>query len=53
MFLASAIINAIPGIILQFILIPSIMLLLNKAHIIQLTDKKINTHRKNREVQEG
>jgi len=53
MFISGAFVNAIPGIILQFLLIPSVMLLLNKAHIIQLTDKKINTHRKNREVQEG
>jgi len=43
MFLSSAIINAIPGIILQFILIPSIMLLLKRSHIIQLTPKKHKT----------
>lgn len=33
-FIAGAIINAIPGIILQFVLIPSVMLALDKTHLV-------------------
>ena len=35
-FIAGAFLNAIPGIVLQFILIPSIMLLLHKTHLVKL-----------------
>lgn len=34
MFLAGAFINALPGIVLQFILIPSVMLALDKTHLV-------------------
>ena len=40
-FLLGAFINAMPGILLQFLLIPSIMLLLDKTHI-----RKLNHSRK-------
>lgn len=43
LFLTSAFVNAIPGIILQLILIPSIMLFLHKTHLVPF--KKEN-HRK-------
>lgn len=39
-FLAGAFINALPGILLQVILIPSIMLLLDKTHIRKFSHKK-------------
>lgn len=35
-FLAGAFLNAIPGIILQFILIPSVMLALDKTHLVPM-----------------
>ena len=34
MFITTSLINAIPGIILQLVLIPSIMLLLHKTHLV-------------------
>lgn len=34
MFLSGAVINALPGIILQLILIPSVMLALDKTHLV-------------------
>lgn len=36
MFLSGAIINAIPGIILQLLLIPTVMLMLGKTHIVHM-----------------
>lgn len=36
MFLSGAIINAIPGIILQLLLIPTIMILLGKTHLVRM-----------------
>ena len=39
LFISGAFISAIPGIILQFVLIPSVMVLLSKAGFIQWTDK--------------
>lgn len=38
-FVSGAFVSAIPGIILQFVLIPSVMILLSKAGFIQWTDK--------------
>lgn len=43
-FLSGAFINALPGIILQLLLIPSVMLLLNKTHI-----RKFAVHKKKKE----
>lgn len=36
MFLSGAIINAIPGIILQLLLIPTVMLMLGKTHLVHM-----------------
>lgn len=41
-FLLGAFINALPGIILQLLLIPSVMLLLDKTHIHKLSPQKSN-----------
>ena len=41
-FLAGALLNAVPGIVLQFILIPSIMILLGRTKAIVLSKKKGN-----------
>ena len=38
-FLSSAFINAIPGIILQLVLIPAIMLVLGKTHLVHINKK--------------
>lgn len=35
-FLAGAFTNAIPGIILQLVLVPSVMLMLNKTHLVRM-----------------
>lgn len=40
MFISSSFLNAIPGIILQFILIPVIMLALGKTHLVKLHKKQ-------------
>ena len=54
MFLAGAFVNAVPGIVLQFVLIPTVMLLLNRAGVVQLTKKhERHTSEENGEVQEG
>ena len=39
MFMAGAFLNAIPGIVLQLILIPSLMLALNKTGLVKIYDK--------------
>lgn len=39
MFIAGAFLNAIPGIILQFILIPAIMIALNRTGLVKFTQK--------------
>lgn len=38
-FISGAVLNAIPGIILQLIIIPSLMLVLRRAHLIPQTEK--------------
>lgn len=38
-FIAGAFLNAIPGIILQLILIPAVMLVLNKTHLVPMNKK--------------
>ncbi len=43
-FITSSLINAIPGILLQLILIPSIMLLLHKTHLIPFKNQKQTCH---------
>ncbi len=40
MFITSSFLNSIPGIILQFVLIPSVMLILGKTHLVKLHKKK-------------
>ena len=40
MFLAGAFLNAFPGIILQLVLIPSIMIALNRTGLVKFTEKK-------------
>ena len=40
MFLAGAFINAVPGIVLQLILIPAIMLLLNQTGLVPFAERK-------------
>ena len=42
MFLAGAFLNAIPGICLQLILIPAIMVTLKRAGLVKLQDKKLH-----------
>lgn len=44
MFLSSAFINAFPGIILQFVLIPSVMLLLDKTHLRKFCHNKKDSY---------
>ena len=39
MFLSGAILNAIPGIILQLVLVPAVMLILGKTHLVHLNTK--------------
>jgi len=39
MFIAGAFLNAIPGIILQLVLIPSIMVILDRTKMIQFSKK--------------
>ncbi len=39
-FMAGAFLNAVPGIVLQLILIPSLMLLLHKTHLVRLSHHK-------------
>ncbi|MBQ3005846.1 MAG: ECF transporter S component [Clostridia bacterium] len=41
-FLTSAFLNAIPGIILQLVLIPAIMLVLDKTHLVPMKRKGVN-----------
>ena len=41
MFVAGAFINAVPGIILQLILIPAVMLVLDKTNLIKRSDKNV------------
>ena len=43
-FIAGAFINSIPGIILQFITIPGIMLALEKTHLMPYQKKKTETN---------
>lgn len=43
MFLSGAIIKAIPGIILQLLLIPTVMLLLGKTHLVHMKNAKCKT----------
>lgn len=45
-FLTSAFINAVPGIILQFLLIPSVMLLIDKTHIRKFSHRKNEKYEK-------
>ncbi len=40
MFLTGAFINAVPGIVLQLILIPAIMLLLNQTGLVPFAERK-------------
>ena len=40
MFIAGAFINAVPGIILQLVLIPGIMVALNRTGLVQFSRKK-------------
>lgn len=40
MFIAGAFLNAIPGIILQLVFIPAIMIVLNKTGLIKFSDRK-------------
>ncbi len=42
-FLAGAFTNAIPGIVLQLLLVPAIMLLLNKTHLVPFKNKQAVT----------
>lgn len=39
-FLSGAFLNAIPGIALQLVLIPSVMLALNKTGLVRFTEQK-------------
>ena len=48
-FLTGAFLNAIPGIIVQLILVPAIMLALNKTHLVPFRNNK--NHKK--EVKDG
>ena len=43
MFLSGAIIKALPGIILQLLLIPTVMLLLGKTHLVNMKNAKCKT----------
>lgn len=45
MFLAGAFLNAFPGIILQLVLIPSIMIALNRTGLVKFTKKKPMTEK--------
>ena len=45
MFLAGAFLNAFPGIILQLVLIPSIMIALNRTGLVKFTEKKTITEK--------
>ncbi|MBQ8765232.1 MAG: ECF transporter S component [Clostridia bacterium] len=40
MFLSGAFLNAIPGIVLQLMLIPAVMLILGKTHLVHLNTKR-------------
>lgn len=46
MFVTSSFLNAIPGIVLQLVLIPSVMLILGKTHLVEF-----NIHKKKMHVQ--
>lgn len=43
MFFSSAILNAIPGILLQLLLIPTVMLMLGKTHLVHMKNEKCKT----------
>ena len=43
MFLSSSILKAIPGIILQLVLIPAVMLILGKTHLVHFNSEKCKT----------
>ena len=45
--MAGAFLNALPGIVLQLVLIPSVMLMLNKTHLV-----KLGNHKKDRQKEE-
>lgn len=45
MFLAAAFLNAIPGIVLQLILIPTIMLALNRTGLVRFTQHTTSLHK--------
>jgi hypothetical protein len=44
MFIAGAFVNAIPGIILQLVLIPSMMALLNRTGLVRFTHRSDRNH---------
>lgn len=44
MFMAGAILNAIPGIVLQLILLPAVMLLLNRTGLVRFSKKEKYEH---------
>ncbi len=46
-FIAGAFLEAIPGIILQLVLIPAIMLLLDKTHLVPFRNSGRHAHREN------
>ena len=43
MFIAGAFINAVPGIILQLILIPAVMIALNRTGLVRFSDNRVST----------
>ena len=42
MFIAGAFINAVPGIILQLILIPAVMIALNRTGLVRFSDNRVS-----------
>ncbi len=46
MFLAGAFFNAVPGILLQLVLIPAVMVALNRTGLVQFTQHKVSLERK-------
>lgn len=42
MFMAGAFLNAVPGIVLQLVIIPGIMVALNRTGLVQFSSKRIN-----------